>query len=276
MFIILMVNKMSDIIQIIKAEIIKCHKISFGEKKNYFTILIWPILLFFTAYYSYKPLSFDSEQWSIFTSNESIIMFLIIGYLTYNCFFSLVRNALFMRQEREEGVLEIIFLSPAKRLALMYGRSLGALIQNVWMFCIFAIFIIIFIGGLEMKTFIYFPIVFLLICVSASIWGGLLNTIFLFSRDTTIVFYLLDEPMLLFSGVKIPVSIFPTWAKVISSFFPITYVLYIARGLLMNTLVAKTTYLILLLILCFIMFITVKLLRIAENCYRENGNINFY
>jgi len=270
---------MREVIQIIKAEIVKSHQINFGDKRNYFIVLLWPILLFFTAYYSYKPLSFSEAGWSIFESKEVIIKFLIIGYLAYNCFFSLVRNALFMRNEREEGVLEIIFLSPAKRFALMYGRALGTVIQNVWMFGVFTAFILVYIGGFEKSTLLFFPLVFLLICISAGIWGGLLNTLFLFSRDTLVIFYLLDEPMLLFSGVKMPTAIFPFWAKVISFIFPITYVLYIARGTLMSTETLyelRGAFVALVLLLCIIIFTTSQLLRLAEAHYRKSGNINFY
>lgn len=64
--------------------------------------------------------------------------------------------------------------------------------------------------------------------------GGCLNTIFLFSRDTSILFTILEEPMQFFEGVRIPIVVLPLWGKVLAALFPLTYVLQIFRSLLME------------------------------------------
>ena len=70
--------------------------------------------------------------------------------MSYTCFWSMVQNAWSMaNQERKGGTLEITFLSPANRLAMMYGRALGALIQEVWMFCCFSVFILVYTKAIQ-------------------------------------------------------------------------------------------------------------------------------
>lgn len=269
---------MVDFIRIIFIEIKKYSKISLKSKTDYFTTFLWPLLVFIQTFYFYKPFSVMSiSKWGFGDSN-SVLSFLIVGLLAYNCFFSLVRTALFMRREREEGVLEIVLLSPANRMALMYGRAMGALIQNTWMFCIFSVLAVVYIDGFT-KNPILLLLVFLLICISACIWGGLINTIFLFSRDAEIIFYILDEPMMLFSGVKAPINIFPVWAKSLSALFPLTYVLFLARGIMADS----TNYsqlmiyaLFLFFYLLIIIILTFYLLKHAEAYLRENGNVSFY
>jgi len=45
-----------------------------------------------------------------------------------------------MEIERTNGTLEIIFISPSSKLAMMYGRAIGSLFENIWMFFVFSIF----------------------------------------------------------------------------------------------------------------------------------------
>lgn len=204
--------------------------------------------------------------------------FLIIGFLGYLTFKSLMQSAWQMGSERKNGTLEMVFLSPANRLAIIYGRALGAIFQNVWMFLVFSILVVYLIGGVPVGNVVYMPICFVLIIITATIWGGLLNVIFLFTRDAGILFMILDDPMLLFSGVRIPTVLFPVWAQMISVIYPLTQVLNIMRGLLIgevhNNLIEP---IITLLIISVIMILlTFLLLKKAERNARINGEFTFY
>lgn len=265
-------------IHIICGEIKKYYKLSLKERKNIYVTFLWPILIFIHTYFSYKPFWGMNINFAEFKNTRDLLDFLIIGVLTYNCFFSLVRSALFMRREREDGVLELIMLSPANKIALMYGRTLGAFIQNTWMFWGFSILVMGITNG-----FAWVPLkllkIFLIISVFSCVWGGFINTIFLFSRDAEIVFYLLDEPMMFFSGVKVPVRVFPFIGKIIAFCFPLTYVLIWVRAIwseeqkyIVHEIIIGGIYIYFILIV----FFTIVLLKYAEKHLMDYGDASFY
>ena len=123
---------MKKIFLVIKAEIKKQQKHDYHSAFVYLSLLIWPILGFLEVYYTYKPFSLTGYMG--ISDSKELLAFLGTGFMSYTCFWSMVQNAWSMaNQERKGGTLEITFLSPANRLAMMYGRALGALIQEVWM-----------------------------------------------------------------------------------------------------------------------------------------------
>jgi ABC-2 type transport system permease protein len=269
---------MNNIWQIISAEVVKQHRNSFHSRMVYFSLLIWPIITFFDANYSYKPFNLTSANWANFHSEQSILSFLIVGLFGSITFRSLVQSAWQMGFERQNGTLEILFLTPANRLALIYGRALGALFENVWMFLIFSVLVVLFVGGISVSDLVYLPFCFLVVLVAALVWGGLLNVVFLFSRDASVLFTILDEPMVLFSGVRIPTFLFPLWAKVISVVFPLTYILVIMRRLLLDENLGSLVWNIVGLVISNVTLIglTVWLLKKAEGNARRNGELSFY
>lgn len=263
---------------VMKAEIEKQKQHDYHSPFVYFSLFVWPVLGFFEVYYTYKP--FAVTGYGGILDSRELLAFLGTGFMAYTCFWSMVQNAWSMAdQERKGGTLEIAFLSPANRLAMSYGKALGALLQEVWMFCCFCIFILIYTGTLGLKNILLMPVLFLLLIVSSTVWGGMLNTIFLFSRDASIVMDIFDTPMTLFSGTRVPVSCFPQWAKLISMVFPLTYCLGIIRFALdiqgagdgwLEELLG------LLLCLCVMITVTILLVRRAEQHNRETGELGFY
>ncbi len=268
---------MKKILLVMKAEIIKQQQHDYHSAFVYFSLLIWPVLGFFEVYYAYKP--FELSGYMGIVGGKNLLAFLGTGFMAYTCFWSMVQNAWSMaNQERKGGTLEITFLTPANRLAMSYGRALGALIQEVWMFVCFCVFLLLYTGTIRWDNLVLLPFVFLLLIVSSTVWGGLLNTIFMFSRDASIVMDLFDMPMTLFSGTRIPIQSFPWWAKMISMFFPLTYciniirlVLHVAKG---NGWLGNLAGL----GVCMAVMsgITVWLIHRVEKHNRENGELQFY
>lgn len=267
-------------IRVLKAEVLKQHRYLFQSKFIYFTLLLWPILSFINEYYIFKPLDLKSSAIIMngLNTTQSLLMFLLTGYVGYLCFWSMVQSAWEMSDERNNGTLETIFQSPVNRLALIYGRALGAIFENVWMFFIFSIFLFSFFNGNITNFIVFLLIVFIILIFSATIWGGFMNAIFLFSRDATFLFYVFNNPMSLFSGTRIPVTVFPIWAKVISAIFPLTHVLVIIRSIFyqgkMNFNLIDWTKLAVSLLIIGIL--TAVIIRKAEKNARINGNWTFY
>ena len=214
------------------------------------------------------------------SDSKELLAFLGTGFMSYTCFWSMVQNAWSMaNQERKGGTLEITFLSPANRLAMMYGRALGALIQEVWMFCCFCVFILVYTKAIQFHNILILPFIFLLLLLSSTIWGEMLNSIFMFSRDASIIMDIFDTPMTLFSGSRIPRNCFPFWAKMISLVFPLTYCINIIRFVLNIGGKGKQWILNiagLLVCMCIMVAVTVVLTYQVERHNRETGELQLY
>lgn len=191
---------------VIIGEIKKQKRNYFNSLVTYISLLVWPLLTLIMTWMSYKNYSIDVLSDAGILSLKELLVFLLTGFLEYNCFWLMVQSAFFMRNERENGTLEIVFLTPAPRMAIIYGRAMGALYQALWLAVMYGV-ILYFILDTALLTFvIMLGLTFLITIFSAIIWGGFMNAIFLSSRDADFWFDIADEPMKLFSGVNIPIS----------------------------------------------------------------------
>lgn len=267
---------MKGVLQVFKGEIFKQNQNYYNSWQNYISLGIWPILNSICAYFMYKSFNlFLIEKYGIDT-NSKLMIFIFTGLLGYNCFWSMVQSALFMQNERENGTLEIVFLTPANRLAIVYGRALGGIIQNVWMFSVFSILIIAVNKGITLRTLVCIPIGFLLLLIAAVIWGGFINAIFLVSRDVEFWFNICDSPMDILSGSKMPVSAFPVFLQSVSAIFPLTHCLIIIRSIFSESTASIGNWLSLLLIQLILISATKIILHLAEKHNRKTGNLQLY
>lgn len=269
---------MEKILRVMKAEIIKQQQYDYHSYFVWCSLLIWPVLGFLEVYYTYKPFAFTGYL-GIHDSSD-LLAFLGTGYMAYTCFWSMVQNAWSMSlQEREDGTLEITFLTPASRMAMNYGKALGALIQEVWMFGCFCLFVLFYTHTLTLENLWALPLFLCLLLFSSMIWGGMLNAFFLYSRDASMIMDVFDAPMILFAGTRIPVQCFPVWAKVISLLFPLTYCLNIIRFILgIQGGGAEILPDLAGLVICLGVMagVTAWLIRRVEKHNRETGELQFY
>ena len=115
---------MGYFVKILKAEMRKQHKNRFFGKSIYVSLFIWPMLTFITAYYSYKPFPLDKIVGGLGYINESnLIIFVLMGYMCLIFFRCFVQSAWFFSMERTYGTLELVYLTPANRLAFIMGNA---------------------------------------------------------------------------------------------------------------------------------------------------------
>lgn len=264
-------------LRVFVAELRKQRQYHMHNAFSWFSLFIWPILGFLEVYYTYRPFSLAGTGLG---GESALLAFLGTGYLCYTCYWSMVQNAWEMTyQERWNGTLEVSFLAPASRLAMNYGRTVGALVQQVWMFACFCVFVLLYAGAVRPENWYLLPVVFALLLVSSAVWGGMISVIFLFSRDAEIVMNLLEPPMMLFSGTRVPVSSFPRWGKTVSLLFPLTYCLSLIRfvlGISEGSSCWQRELLLLGALLLAMFLVTVWLLRRAEQHNRRTGELQFY
>lgn len=272
---------MKYFLQVVKCNINMQYKNYFFNKSIYMSLLLWPLIMFINAYYSYKPFSTEALYMRIgLKSYEELYIFLFIGFVSMMFFWSLVQSAWqssFMY--RISGTLELLYMTPASRIACLLGNSIASLVGSVWMLLVFSI--IIFIVYLK---FIYINIlsliigIFMLFLLSIC-WGVFLNSLFLLSRDGGFLYTILEAPMEIFSGVKLPFTLMPLWAKCIGILFPLTYIITILRkSVLFGTKIKELfPYMVICCIIAFVLIVaSYFILSYGEKQSRITGSATLF
>lgn len=265
--------------RIIMAEFLKQRRSFFGSLLTYFSMLVWPALQLATAYYTFKPflgaVGF-AKQWPLAANPTGVLLFVTTGMLCFAFFWSLVQSAWQFSWERYNGTLELLFLTPANRLALIVANGSMSLLQSTWLFFVFSIGLMTVVGGLKVAHPAMFLVAFLGLLLPAVAWGALLNSIFIFSRSSSFLYTILEEPMSFFAGVRIPLFALPTWARVVGGVFPLTISLFVLRGALLegdDLIVLWPQLLLLVVVSLFLLVIAAWLLKRGEEHALQNGSL---
>lgn len=268
-------------LQVVVANIKLQYKDYFFNKTIYMSLFVWPVILFLNAYYSYKPFSQEVllERTGL-SSYEQLYIYLLIGFVAMMFFWSLVQSAWQSAYRiRLAGTLELLYMSPANRFAALLGNAIASLLGSVWM--------LVILSGLTLAFYHKFIVIHLLtLCISLGLllvlsvlWGVFLNSLFLVSRDGGFIYTILEAPMEIFSGVKIPFHLMPFWAKAIGMIFPLTYIITALRkSLLFGTDFSflDQTFLLCLLI-CFILIVlTLLILHHGERHAKKTGSATLF
>lgn len=271
---------MKYFLKVVKAEMVKQHKNYFHSKSIYISLFLWPMLVFLSTYYGYKPFNMDRIRNHItYLNSSNVILFVLIGYVCMSFFRSLVQSAWRFSSERIFGTLELIYLTPGNRLAFVLGNAISSVFESVWLFVVFT-GVILFIKGEAFNADIASSLLgIVLVIVLSLIWGMFLNSLFLYSRDSGFLFTILEEPMEIFAGVKVPTAVFPLWAKGVSYVFPLTYTAEILRRALLNSeSIYDLRYFILASVLVGIIMLslTIFFLKTGEAHAKETGSMSLF
>lgn len=263
------------------AEAVKQHKKTYHSGLMYFSMLLWPILQLLTTYYSYKPFSgtFTAKTIEQWVGNDKIFAFIIFGYMGYAFFRCFVQSAWRFTFERTAGTLELVYLAPSNRLGIMLGNAAASLFEYVWMFTVFCAGAIFLFADIRLAHPLMLPVAILSLLIPSVCWGVFLNSLFIFTRDAGMLFSILEEPMELFGGPKIPFSAFPVWAKLLGGIFPLTWSLVIIRKIFMHaaTLSDIKAELLMLLAICSLLsLLTGYLLIKGESYAKKTGNMALF
>ncbi len=253
------------------------------HKANYFntwtariSAYVWPLLVMITLYYSYAVFNVESASIPGISSREDLLEFLIIGLAAYNLYWMMVQSARLLLKERENGTVEITFLSPACRTAIVYGRAMGGLRECLGQFVILFVCIIFIKGELTLPIIMRLSVAAIVLCGCVTIWGAFLNTMYLIARDVGFWFTVCDAPMGIFSGSKIPISALPVGFQAVAAIFPLTYSLNTTRSILADELIKDWHLMPLVISNGILVIITYVILVVAERHNRRTGNLQLY
>jgi ABC-2 type transport system permease protein len=264
------------------AEMWKQHRNYFHSPAVYVSLIVWPLLELITIYYMYVPFlnsgKADSAK-STIMGNLPLEIFLLVGFVGYSFFSNLIESAWRFTDERYQGTLEMILLTPVSRFSIILGNALSSLFESVWLVAVLFIGVLVMYPGklvINIPLFLYGMI---LLVVSSVAWGTLLNSFFLITRDAGIVFVVLQEPTSFFSGVRFPVSLFSNWIRLLSYLIPLTYCLTILRSAVAESLspIQLVWYTVALGALVVLMFyLSRRILIIAENHAKTDGSLTLF
>lgn len=268
-------------IKCIRAEAIKQHKSNYHTSLMYFSMLVWPILQLLTSYYTYKPFQNTAmgEAVSKWVGQDKIFAFILFGYMGYTFFRCFVQSAWRFTFERTAGTLELIYLTPSSRLGVVLGNAASSLFESVWMFSVFCVGAVVLFTDTRIAGFHMLITAIMALVIPSICWGVFLNSLFLFTRDSAFLFTILEDPMELFGGSKVPFAAFPLWAKAIGSIFPLTWSLSVIREIFMHRAVLsdiKSELLILVLVCTVLLILTMLLLSKGEQYARKTGNMALF
>ena len=266
---------MKHFVKVMLAESYKQHRNYFNNRLIYVSLFLWPILSFMSSYYSYKAFDVEGSVVS-YINGGNMLVFLLIGYMGMSFFRSVVQSAWRFSEERQSGTLEYIYLSPASRVAVLIGNALSSVFESSVAMLVFGMMIIFYNNASLNVNMIGVAVVVPIFVVMALFWGVFINACFLYSRDTDFLFTILEEPMEIFAGVKVPVNIFPNWARLISCIFPLTYALEALRRVTLSASGIsdlKNIVVISLIIILVLLAATLITIHIVEKHMRKTGNI---
>ncbi|MBM0201673.1 ABC transporter permease [Micromonospora sp. NPDC051227] len=227
---------MIDLLRVFRAEALKQRRRMSGSKTIFFSMLLWPLFELLTLYYTVRPVVGDSiaARWPAAADPDSLLAYIATGAVGFSFYFALVQSAWHFSFERQTGTLELLFLSPARRLVLVVANGVGALVQNVWLFACFSLALLASADAVHVAHPAMFLVAFLALFVPSVGWGALLNGMLIFSRDSSFLFTVLGGPMAFSSGARLPLSMLPGWIATIGTVLPLTGSLIVVRGALLE------------------------------------------
>ena len=159
-------------IRVCKGEAVKQKKNYFNTPVTYIASFLWPVLNGIITYYTYKTFDIACLVRFGILSEEDLLIYIFTGLLGYNSFWLMIQSAVYVQNERQNGTIEITYMTPANRMAIIYGRAIGNIIQNIGMIVSFLVILIIMGKFSFSVSKVFLGIIILLI--SSVIWGDLL------------------------------------------------------------------------------------------------------
>lgn len=261
---------MGVILRGLKAQIGKKRLSHYNDITLYFSSIIWPVIQLVSIAYIFKP--FEQVNGQIGMNNT--FLFIGIGYLAYNIFFLMMESAWTFSMEKNEAVLEAVFVTPYPRYLILLGNCLGTLFESIWISIIGFLIITLNFKIYSIETFMWGFVGFLLLLAISIAWGIFLSSLMLVLKDVSIVFNLCQDPVKIFGGVIIPVSLLPWWGKLLSLFFPLVYPINIIRNASLGNMqfILNDFYSGLFFLISFLLF-SYKIYLVVDTRYSRNGYV---
>lgn len=177
-----------------------------------------------------------SRLHSIPTDGLTYLQFITPGILTQSVVFVAIFYGLNIIMDRETGILQKLLVTPAPRLALVWGKMISAGVRGLCQAIVVCIFALIL--GVHLNFTLWFvPGVVLIIVLGAAFFTGfsLIIASIVKTRERFLgIGQLMSLPLFFASNAIYPIAIMPRWLQIVATINPLTYMVDGLRDLMVN------------------------------------------
>ena len=210
----------------------KVVKVHFFSTRVLFWTLALPLGNGLYLYFMYLPFATKPVSLEFNASNFTLdlVGFTLIGQLLYSFFTLMLLAGADFEDERWQGTLESVLLSPANRIAVLLGEALAHAFNYMWVLIGMVLSWVLFIN---VNVFVTdFPALFisiLLSYLSLVALGMCFEALFVSSRRGGMYATALQEPIMFLSGLIFPLNSMPQALLPLSYLLPLTFGLIAVR-----------------------------------------------
>jgi len=152
-----------------------------------------------------------------------VLNIFVPGLLVFIAFLNGLFVGYDMIDEIRNGVVERMRVTPTSRFALLAGRVLRDLVNVLVVTALFAIIAVPFGFQIHIYGFLIFIILLALMLITTSSFGNALGLIMGDEDRLSPIVQGINLPILLLSGMLLPMELAPKWLQVIAHFNPVYY-----------------------------------------------------
>jgi ABC-2 type transport system permease protein len=177
-----------------------------------------------------------SQLQAIPTGNVSYLTFITPGFLAYSVMFTSIFYGLNIIWERDAGILQKFLVMPVPRASFVTGKGLGAGVRALTQ--VIAIFALALLLGVQLHWSIVGIVGSVLTILAGSslfLTFSLLIAILMKTRERFMAIgQVIALPLFFASSAIYPLSIMPGWLRVVAQINPLSYIVDLLRGYLIN------------------------------------------
>jgi ABC-2 type transport system permease protein len=182
------------------------------------------------------------EAFASRAGTDNIAGFIYLGWAVFSWLSRMIWGpGMALRKERMQGSLEVIFLSPASRLAVLFGPAVAHLVPTTLIFSVVGLMLrFVFkvpIGPIELLAGLAIIIASIPILFGI---GAIVGVLVLRFRDADGIGSAIRGGLGILCGVTYPIAVLPEWIQHISRGFPLTQVLDSLRTAVLQSAVVPT------------------------------------
>lgn len=185
---------------------------------NIIRMPLWPLGMYAVAYLAYRAAGRGA------VSGVDVSGFLLIGMVGQVMGLSAVwSSGSAIEEERYEGTIAALFLSPASRIAVVFGHGLGGTVFMLPSFAVVVLLGIVTGADLNIASPAAAVLSALALLVASLSLGFLLAVFFVLTRRANLMANVIQHPLYLLSGFIVPRGELPGWLATVSNALPLAH-----------------------------------------------------
>ena len=177
-----------------------------------------------------------SKVKAIPTPGLTYLQFIAPGILTQSVVFVAIFYGLYIIMDRDTGILQKMLVTPTPRLALVWGKMLSAGVRGLSQALI--VFLFALVIGIKLNISVLSILgVILIVMLGAGFFTGLSMIIaaIVKTRERFMgIGQVITLPLFFASNAIYPISIMPTWLRVVATINPLSYMVDGLRTLMLT------------------------------------------